>query len=152
MALQTTVDELVTRLRAVLEARANVRFALLFGSAATRGPAQARDIDVAVSFTETPSLFDLGALANDLDAALGAEVIDVIDLDEASTLMRHEVAMVGRPIFTRSREALIEFLARIPLEYEDLRPCLEREGEGLRKAMESVRWSGSTSYAKKSAG
>jgi predicted nucleotidyltransferase len=69
MALPTTVDELVTRLRAVPEPRADVRFALLFGSAATRGPAQAGDVDVAVRFSVAPSLFDLGALANDLDVA-----------------------------------------------------------------------------------
>ena len=138
MALQTTVDELVTRLRAVLEPRADVRFALLFGSAATRGPAQAGDIDVAISFSVAPSLFDLGALANDLDVALGAEVTDVVDIDDASTLLRHEVATAGRPIVERNRDALIEFLARAPIEYEDLRPYLERESEGLRKALERV--------------
>jgi hypothetical protein len=52
--------------------------------------------------------------------------------------LRHEVATASRPIVERDRDALIEFLARAPIEYEDLRPYLERESEGLRKALEQM--------------
>ena len=146
-----TLEELLVKLRAPLEARADVKFALLFGSSALRGPDQARDVDVAVALSAPLSLLDLSALACELEAATGRDV-DLVDLGEAPTLLRWQVLRYGRVILTRDRDACLSFQARVPIEHADLQFYFERESEGLRRALREVKWSASTSSATKSAG
>ena len=144
-----TLEELIARLRPVLHARDDVRFAALFGSAATRGPESARDIDIAVSFTRKPTWLELARLGEELEAIAGKDV-DLVDVDDASTLLRWEVVKAARPIAVRERRAWVELLARVPIEHADLRPYFERESRGLRRALEETRWSRSTSSATRS--
>jgi len=128
------IENLTRRLGEVLQERSDVRYALLFGSAVTRGPENARDLDVAVSFTSPLSLMDLGRLAADLEAAVAREV-DLIDVDEATTLLRWEIVRANTPIFVRDRDAWLELLTRVPIERADLEPYFERESRGLRRAL-----------------
>lgn len=146
-----TTEELVALLERVLSGDARLRYALLFGSAATRGPDFARDIDIAIS-TRTPlGLLDRMRLATELEAAVGKEV-DVIDLDDASTLLRREVLRDGRDLVVNDRVAWVGFKAGVPLEWADLEPYYERESAGLTKNLEETRWSRSRSSATRSAG
>jgi hypothetical protein len=71
-------------------------------------------------------------------------------VDLATTLLRWEVVKIARPIFIRDRDAWLTLLARVPIEYADLRPYLERESRGLHRALQETRWSGPTSSATKS--
>jgi uncharacterized protein len=137
-----TLDELATRLRHVLQSHPGVRFAVLFGSA-TRDLERARDIDVAVSFATSPALMELALLANRLEDAVGRPV-DVVDVEAASTLLRWEVVSHGMPVVVHERDALLDFQARVPIEYADLRPYFDRESEGLRRSLQAGPWSGST--------
>ena len=138
-----TVEELTGRLITALQGRPEVRLAFLFGSAATRGPNAARDVDVAVAFAQPLSLLQQGALCAQLEQIVGRE-IDLVDLDGASTLLRWEVVRTGIVLAARDRRDLVDFRARVPLEYFDLQPYLEREADGLRRALEKSRWSAST--------
>lgn len=129
-----TLVELEDKLRAALAGRADLRFAILFGSSVSRGPDAARDVDVALAPRVSMSLMELGALAVDLERAIGHDV-DVIDLDGASTLLRWEVLRGGRVVHVSDEDALRAFRVYVPLEYADLRPYLELEAEGLRRAL-----------------
>jgi predicted nucleotidyltransferase len=128
-----TLDELETKLRDVLR-RGDLRFAILFGSCASKDPDSARDVDVAISPREPLSLMALGALAVELERAVGKEV-DVVDVDESSTLLRWEIVRTGRVVHDADHDALQSFRARVPLEYADLRPYLDREAAGQRRAL-----------------
>ena len=70
------------RLRAVLAARAGVRLAYVFGSAARGALRSTSDVDVAVRFASRPTLEDLGALAADLERTAG-RAVDVVEWAEA---------------------------------------------------------------------
>jgi hypothetical protein len=83
-------------------------------------------------------------LCAELKQIVGRE-IDLVDLDSASTLLRWEVVRTGTVLAARDRYDLVDFRARVPLEYFDLQPFLEREADGLRRALEKSRWSASTS-------
>src|SRR5687767_988703 len=109
-----TTAELLERLTTVLARHPETRFAVLFGSAVTRGFDAARDVDVAVGFTRTPTWMERSRLAGELEDAIGREV-DLVDLDEASTLLRWEVVRTGLPIAVGDAEALTRFRARVPL-------------------------------------
>jgi predicted nucleotidyltransferase len=139
-----TVDELTGQLSTALQARTEIRLAFLFGSAATRGPDAARDVDIAVAFAQPLSLLQQCTLCTQLEQIVGRE-IDLVDLDGASTLLRWEVVRTGIVLAARDRRDLVDFRARVPLEYFDLQPYLEREADGLRRALEKSRWSAPTS-------
>jgi predicted nucleotidyltransferase len=92
------VDELLTPLKGILQGRADIRLALLFGSRA-RGTARPEsDVDVAV---EAPGV-DLLDLSTELSAARNKEV-QVVDLQAAGhtllkALLRESVVLhQGRP-------------------------------------------------------
>lgn len=139
-----TIEELTSRLTRVLRTRTDVRLAFLFGSSVSRGLDVARDVDVAVAFTRSLTLLQRGALALQLEKVT-ERAVDLIDLDEASTLLRWEIVRGGTPLFAREEGDLLEFRARVPLEYFDLQPFLEREAAGLRRALKESTWSSSKS-------
>ncbi len=125
----------------VLTAHPEVRFAALFGSAVRRGPVHARDIDVAVGFRRSLSLMERGALMAALERAVGKEV-DLVDVDEASTMLLWDVVREGVLLTAPDRDAWLNFRARVPIEYADLRPYFDRESEGQRRALARTTWSG----------
>lgn len=95
-------------------------------------------MDVAISFARPISLLAQTELAARLEAIVGRE-IDLVDLDAASTVLRWEVARQGIPIWAKEPGDVVEFRARVPLEYFDLQPFLEREAAGLRRVLERAR-------------
>jgi predicted nucleotidyltransferase len=133
-----TIEDLTSRLGQTLQARPEVRLAFLFGSAVSRGLDSAKDVDVAAAFTHPLTLLEQGTLATQLEQVTEREV-DLIDLDATSTLLRWEVARGGVVLFARDHAELVEFRARVPLEYFDLEPFLVREAAGLRRALEETR-------------
>jgi predicted nucleotidyltransferase len=140
-----TLDELSKALHDALMNRSDIRLAVLFGSA-VRDPERARDFDLAVSFRSPVSLFELGELEGQLEVALGkVKEVDLVDLDQGSTLLRREVAQTGRLVFAGDPDAWGSFHSRAAMEWDDLQPFFERESEGLRQALSGVRWSGSIS-------
>jgi predicted nucleotidyltransferase len=142
--VRTKVAELERSICGVLAARADVRFALLFGSAVAGGPRRPRDLDVALGFARSPSLMDLARLSDALEVAVGMPV-DVVDVDAASTLLRWEIVRRGRMIHRADEAAAIEFLARVPLEWLDLEPYRMLEIDGLRRGLGGRRPRGATS-------
>ncbi len=139
-----TIEELTSRLGRALQARPEVRLAFLFGSSVSRGLDSAKDVDVASAFAGPLTLLEQGTIATQLEQVAERE-IDLIDLDATSTLLRWEVARSGVVLFARDHAELVEFRARVPLEYFDLEPFLVREAAGLRLALEETRWSSSKS-------
>jgi predicted nucleotidyltransferase len=141
-----TVDELIGRARVVMARWGDLRFAVLFGSAIARGPDGARDIDVAASFARPLPWLELAARALELEDALGgSRSVDLVDLADASTLLRWEVLQTGRLILAGDADAWRSFQTAVPLEWDDLRPYFDREREGLSRVLLGAGWSGSTS-------
>jgi predicted nucleotidyltransferase len=139
-----TIEELTRRLGRALQGRPEVRLAFLFGSSVTKGLNAANDVDIAVVFAHSVSLLDQCEISARLEEIAGREV-DLIDLDDASTLLRWEVVRSGIVLWSKDSRDLADFRARVPIEYFDLQPFLEREAEGLRRVLEPSRWSNSTS-------
>jgi predicted nucleotidyltransferase len=129
-----TLAELESILRGVLTSHDEIRFAILFGSCGTRGPEAARDVDVALAFSSAPSLMEVGTLALELERSVGKPV-DIVDVGEASTLLRWEIVRTGRDLLARDADALLAFRATVPIEHADLRPYLDREAAGLRRVL-----------------
>ena len=108
------------------------------GSTAAAGISASRP-DAAAAPLRRLCLLQQCALCAQLEQIVRRE-IDLVDLDTASTLLRWEVVRSGILLAARDRRDLVDFRARVPLEYFDLHPYLEREADGLRRALEKSQW------------
>jgi predicted nucleotidyltransferase len=109
--------KLLAALRKGLRTEQNVRFALLFGSAARGDDSAASDIDLLVEMRD-PSLARTTDLEAKLEALIGRRV-DVLRLDDAR---RNDLLLA---------QALTE--GRVIVDREDRWPQLRREAEALRR-------------------
>jgi predicted nucleotidyltransferase len=99
--LIVTIDrdnpDLAARLRSFFQDRSRVELAYLFGSAArgTTGPLS--DVDVAIRFStdEGRTLDERLKLHDALCRYLGSDRVDLVDLDDASPVLRYNVMMVS---------------------------------------------------------
>jgi predicted nucleotidyltransferase len=119
-----TQSELLRALQQELGQRADLKFALLFGSRAQGQPRPDSDVDVAImprgdwSFA---SELDLQArLAQVLKAP-----VDLVRLDQASLLLAWEVVSKGLPICGEPG-LVARYQAEVALEHADASPALER--------------------------
>ncbi len=98
----------------------NVLFAFLFGSRAKGTANKFSDTDIALYLSpkiDPSKYFDLRLKYT---ASLPIKVErDVIILNESSPLLAYEVVSNGKPIFIRSKKAMIDFKARAFLRYFD---------------------------------
>lgn len=111
--------DLVDRLRRVLDARAYVRLAVVFGSTAAGTPRPGSDVDVGVQLEQGAS--PDASLAVDLERAVGRR-IDLVWLDSAPPLLRFEIARQGLLLVSRDTHAWPEFRARAMIDWWDWAP------------------------------
>jgi predicted nucleotidyltransferase len=90
-------------LAALMEDRRDVVLAYLFGSQAVseKVQSQSSDIDIAVFFSPSPSLRELLSFRSDLTRLLKGDRVDLVSLNEASSLLKYEVILGGRAIYCR---------------------------------------------------
>lgn len=126
---------LVTRLEAALRSGPPLGVAVLFGSAALGTNRAESDVDVAIlagtsGFDESAEL----ALNRALTLAAGAEV-DLVRIENASTLLRWQIAVKGVVLFESTPGEFARFRARAASEYIDFAPALAYHGEIFRRRL-----------------
>jgi len=149
----------MARLQMALEGEAGVCLAYLFGSVARgddgptsrdgeaglcpaepeRGkvwkPSQGfhiSDVDVAVWTSEPVGLFEIGALAERLGAALGRRV-DLVDLRAAPPLLCRQVVAEGELLLVRDPLFRFDFELEAVRRYEDTRPLRAQQQQLLKE-------------------
>jgi len=118
------------KLAGILDSRAEVLEAYLFGSVA-RGRAQAHsDIDVAVfvdpEVTPTGGFGYRAELTTDLMAGLGTNEVDVVVLNDAPPLLYHRVLRDGIRVLSRNLKETTVREARAVSRYCDFVPQLAK--------------------------
>lgn len=120
----TTRAELLRALQLELGQRADLEFALLFGSHADGQPRPDSDVDVAVMPRGEWSFAAELDLQARLAQVLGAPV-DLVRLDQASLLLAWEVVRKGVHI-CGNPERVARYQAEVALEHADAGPALQR--------------------------
>ncbi len=124
------LDALLERLRGLLEPRAEVLEAYLFGSTARDRAQRHSDIDVAVVVDEgriSESSFGYRAeLTTVLMAGLGTDRIDLVILNRAPPLLYHRVLRDGVRVLARDLRATTGREGRALSRYCDYLPQLEK--------------------------
>lgn len=111
-----------------------VLLAYLFGSYARGNQTTKSDIDIAVLLSKTPKkmLEYYLRLVDGVSQVLGTEV-DLIILNTAPPLLKHQTIKHGKLVYCRDEKARIEFEARAEGEYLDFSRALARYDEWLMK-------------------
>ncbi|MDQ3032366.1 MAG: nucleotidyltransferase domain-containing protein [Myxococcota bacterium] len=133
----------------VVASRPEVAAAWIFGSFARGDARPDSDVDVAIlladaSATAATHHRALGALALDLEHALGGRRIDLAVLDDrTSPIFAHRVLAEGRLLHEADRERRIAFEWRASVRYLDFRPTWElaarSAAEGFQRWLERDR-------------
>ena len=132
------MTDAIAAARRVLEGRAEVRLAYLFGSAARGEDRRSSDLDVGVVFSPIPAPALLDQLATDLEAATGRRV-DLVVLNEAPPLLTHEAIRAGRVIVCRAEEGRVRFETRATARYLDTAYLRRVQHHYLRERAETRR-------------
>ena len=110
---------------AILAAHANIIAAWVFGSAQGGAARDGADLDIGVLFKTRPNLDELTSLRAELQTALHFDRIDLVVLNDASSVLRFEAAS-GQRVHCRDAGRCAEFVSLAAREYEDDMAMVER--------------------------
>lgn len=133
-------EELVkSRLLPFFSAREEVAFAYLFGSVAKGTAGKLSDIDIAVFLDPLHIRQDCGygyksELLVELRALLASEV-DLVILNDVSTVLKFQVLKSGILIFCRSEDSRRTFHENAIKYYLDIKPLLKVQSQYLHKRL-----------------
>jgi predicted nucleotidyltransferase len=126
--ISQTLERLIPLFR-----RKGVLLAYLFGSLGQEKKAQ--DVDLAILTQGDPAF----RLREEIGECLGTERLDLVDLRNASPVLRFEVIRTGRPLFISDEKALNDFELETLHLYRDTAPLRHRQRGDLKRRM--AQWS-----------
>ncbi|OHA48977.1 MAG: hypothetical protein A2W59_02295 [Candidatus Terrybacteria bacterium RIFCSPHIGHO2_02_41_19] len=124
--------------------KADIKFAVLFGSRAVERVADESDFDIAVSLKDGKSVFDdLGKYSEMLENfakifSANEDKIDLTDLNNANILLRYEITKNGVLLFgdPQDYEELKSFSFR---DYVDAKPLFDLEDKIIKKRLSFIK-------------
>ena len=124
--------------------KADIKFAVLFGSRAVERVADESDFDIAVSLKDGKSVFDdMGKYSEMLENfakifSANEDKIDLTDLNNANILLRYEITKNGVLLFgdPQDYEELKSFSFR---DYVDAKPLFDLEDKIIKKRLSFIK-------------
>lgn len=111
-------EKLIEALTEHLKAYPAIEFAILFGSQAQGKAKSESDLDIAIYLNRTLSLEEYLTLNLQLEEISGREV-DLIILNEASPLLKHQVMKNRKVLFIRNFDLYADFREKTIDEYQE---------------------------------
>lgn len=119
-----------------------IQAAYLFGSQAKQSAGSRSDVDVAIlidhQLTSTARQDVSLAAFQVVSRTLSRNDIDLIELNQAPTILRYAATVHGRPLFVRPGRDTYRLRFRIMRDFEDFQPYLERRRQMLKKELSCV--------------
>jgi predicted nucleotidyltransferase len=125
-------------IREVLNARADVRIAYVFGSTVSGQARASSDVDVAVLFEPEPGPRDLDSLTTDLQVA-ARQVVDLVVLNTAPPLLTHQIIKTGRRIVCHAESERVRFETKAVARYLDTVHLRRVQHQYLRERADAFR-------------
>lgn len=113
----------------------NIVFAYIFGSYVRKQLRSDSDIDIAIYLDTKMDLDTYLDLKMKLTDACKREV-DLIILNEATPLLKHQIYLYNRLLFTRDKSMESNFKVKTLFEYNDMKPYLDLS---YRKMIERIK-------------
>ena len=125
-------EQEIQRIVSLLRERTGACLILLFGSQAQNRARMDSDVDIAFAGEKKLDPYGVFLLGQELAALLGCEV-DLVDLAQASTVMRAQIVSAGRILFCADETKRQRLYLQIYREYASFN---ERRGEILKAVLE----------------
>jgi len=129
------ITEITEKLKNYFEEHEEIQFAILFGSLAKGTANKMSDIDIAVmidpKFDKTFPYGHQAELVADFMQILKRNDVDVVILNDAKILLKHQVLRYGKFIYIRDEQVRIQFQIDTINQYEDFK-VLDRIHEEAR--------------------
>ncbi|KGG79483.1 DNA polymerase beta [Caloranaerobacter azorensis H53214] len=117
---------ILEEIKKVLFSKGNIVFAYVFGSCARNTMTENSDIDIAIYLKDKEiSIDDYLSLKVELEDKIKKE-IDLVILNEAQPLVKHEVFIEGIRLFSRDETLESNFKVHTVFEYEDTKKLREK--------------------------
>lgn len=122
------MNRLVEKITAIVEKLPNLKLLILFGSRARGEHRPDSDWDLAISHDETNRQTHIKEISNDYLTSLSIlselfeinrDLIDLIELDRCSPLMKYQVARDGKLIYEKNTGDFLKFRVCAWKEYAD---------------------------------
>lgn len=119
-----------------------IQAAYLFGSQAKRSAGSLSDVDLAILIHRqlAPAVaHEVGLAAfQAITRILERNDVDLVELNQAPTILRYAATAHGRPLFVRPGRDTHRLRFRIMREFEDFRSYLERRRRALKRELSRV--------------
>lgn len=135
---ESKIKELTQALKRIRDIQA----AYLFGSQAKQSAGCLSDVDVAILIDQQRSSDvqrQVGLVAfQAITRILERNDVDLVELNQAPTILRYAATVHGRPLFVRPGRDTHRLRFRIMREFEDFRSYLERRRHALKRELSRV--------------
>lgn len=134
-------NEIISQLQTYIASKPEIIFAYLFGSIASGTAGKLSDIDLAIYLDPDYRYTGTGygypyELIEELSSLLSTKV-DVVVLNKASIILRHQVIKKGILICNRNDAERRVFHEKAVREYLDIKPILKIQSDYLRKRLQA---------------
>lgn len=125
------------RISAIAE-KYHLSLVLLFGSQATGKTHSKSDVDIAYFGQEPLSLAEESKLVIDLMQAFRTDAVDLVSLQNASPLLRYQIAGSGRAIYELTPGLFTSFFIHALRQYEEAKPLFRLRSKYLDKRIAEI--------------
>lgn len=125
------------RISAIAE-KYHLSLVVLFGSQATGKTHRQSDVDIAYFAQEPLSLGEESKLVIDLMRAFRTDAVDLVSLQNASPLLRYQIAHSGKVVYERMPGLFASFFIHALRQYEEAKPLFQLRSEYLDKRIAKI--------------
>lgn len=115
-----------------------IRLVYIFGSYAKGNNNEKSDIDIAVLLNNDYNPMDKLELIGELTSVLRREDIDLVILNSANPVLRHQVIKYGKLIYMESEDVKVDFEVKVLKEYMDMEPFRKVQMAGIKHWVEKT--------------
>ncbi len=118
------IEQIKKNLKSIFESQSNVIFALLFGSMVKNNMRYGSDIDIAIYFKNSPTLYEIGNLNLKIEEVINHKIdlVELNNLDKNNPVLAYSVISDGTFIFNNDVKLFNEFKKSVLLRYLDFKP------------------------------
>jgi predicted nucleotidyltransferase len=119
--------------KSILEKDDNVIFALLFGSMARNDMRYGSDIDIAIYFNDSQTLYAIGNLCLKLEEAVNykTDLVELNKLDKTNPVLAYTIVSEGIIIINKDIKIFNGYKKSVLLQYLDFKPTNDLINSGF---------------------
>lgn len=128
--------------KSILEKDDNVIFALLFGSMARNDMHYGSDIDIAIYFNDSQTLYAIGNLCLNLEEAVNykTDLVELNKLDKTNPVLAYSIVSEGIIIINKDIKIFNGYKKSVLLQYLDFKPTNDLINSGFNNRLSNNRF------------